>query len=140
MKIFFNNKYDSLFFVNYMNRNYNIAIVSKNPTLKRIKKRSNYYYQIEFVDFNKYNFIIIKSDNISISKYNFYNKTGRIIWIIFKNKDNIDYYYPSYNISKIIKRNNKDFNINYINKMIKTKNIKNKLIKINDFDLEFINY
>lgn len=140
MKIFFNNKYDSLFFVNYMNKNYNIAIVSKNPTLKRIKKRSNYYYQIEFVDFNKYNFIIIKSDNISINKYNFYNKSGRIIWIIFKNKDIIDYYYPSYNISKIIKLNNKDFNINYINKMIKTKNIKNKLIKISDFDLEFINY
>ena len=140
MKIFFNNKYDSLFFINYMNKNYKIAIVSKNQTLKMVKKRLNYYYQIEFIDFRNYNFIIIKSDNISNSKYNFYNKTDKIIWIIYKNIYNIDYYYPSYNISKIIKVNNKDFNLNYLNKIIKMKNLKNKLLKISNFDIEFISY
>lgn len=140
MKIFFNNKYDSLFFIRYLNKNYNIAIVLRNFTLKRIKRRCNYYYQVEFINFSKYNFIIVKSNDIDINKYNFYNKTNKIIWIIFKIKNNIDYYYPSYKISKIVNKINNKFNINYINKIIKKKNLENKLIKVNEFDLEFINY
>ena len=141
MKIFFNNKYDSLFFINYLNKNYKIAIVKKNPNLKSKKYRNNNYFIIEFVDFNKYDFVIIKSKDFNINKYNYYKKTNKIIWIIFTLNYEIDYYYPSYNISKYIIKKNNSLSYNYIKKsIINKKNISNKLIKIDELDISFINY
>jgi len=140
MKIFFNNKYDSLFFVNYMSRNYNIAIVKKAKNLKSKKIRNNNFYLIEFVDFVKYDFVIVKSKDFNINKYNYYNKSKKVIWIIFDYHIDVDYYYPSYNISKYIIKKYKNFSYDYVSNLIKQKNIKLKLIKINNFDIEFINY
>lgn len=140
MKIFFNNKYDSFFFINYLNRNYNVAIVMKTKSLKSKKFRNNIFNLIEFVDFKKYDFVIVKSDEINNCKYNYYNKSKKLIWIVFDFRLSVDYYYPSYNISKYIIKKYKNFNYYYINNLIKKRDIKFKLIKINNFDIEFINY
>lgn len=140
MKIFFNNKYDSFFFINYLNRNYNVAIVMKTKSLKSKKFKNNIFNLIEFVDFKKYDFVIVKSDEINNCKYNYYNKSKKLIWIVFDFRLSVDYYYPSYNISKYIIKKYKNFNYYYINNLIKKRDIKFKLIKINNFDIEFINY
>ena len=140
MIIFFNNKYDSLFFINYLNKNYKIAIVKKYSNLKYKKFRNNNYYIIEFVDFNNYDFVIIKSNDFTINKYNYYKKTNKLIWITFDINNNIDYFYPSYNISKFIIKKNKELSYNYIKKLISNKNVSNKLIKLNELDIDFINY
>ena len=140
MIIFFNNKYDSLFFINYLNKNYKIAIVKKYSNLKRNKFRNNNFYIIEFVDFNNYDFVIVKSNDFTINKYNFYKKTNKLIWITFNIKNHIDYFYPSYNISKFIIKKNKNLCYNYIKKLISNKNMSNKLIKLNELDIDLINY
>ena len=140
MIIFFNNKYDSLFFINYLNKNYKIAIVKKYSNLKRNKFRNNNFYIIEFVDFNNYDFVIVKSNDFTINKYNFYKKKNKLIWITFNIKNHIDYFYPSYNISKFIIKKNKNLCYNYIKKLINNKNISNKLIKLNELDIDLINY
>jgi hypothetical protein len=140
MKIFFKNKYDSFFFINYLSKNYNVAIVRKTRGFKNKKFRNNIFYSIEFVDFKKYDFVIIKSDEINNCKYNYYNKSKKLVWIVFDYKISVDYYYPSYNISKYIIKKNKNFSYYYVSNLIKQKNIKLKLIKINNFDIEFINY
>ena len=140
MIIFFNNKYDSLFFINYLNKNYKIAIVKKYPNLKRKKYRNNNFYVVEFVDFNNYDFVIIKSNDFTINKYNYYKKTNKLIWITFDIKNHIDYFYPSYNISKFIIKKNKELSYNYIKKLISNKNVSNKLIKLNELDIDFVNY
>ena len=64
-----------------------------------------------------------------------------IIWIIFNLKYDIDYYYPSYNISNYIIKKNDNLSYNYIkNSIINKKNVSNKLIKIDELDISFINY
>ena len=140
MKIFFNNKYDSLFFINYLNKIYKVAIVKKYLNLKNKKFQNNNFYIIDFVDFNDYDFIIVKSKDFTNTKYNYYKKTNKIIWITFDLKNEIDYYYPSYNISKFIIKKNKNLNYNYIKKLISSKNLSNKLIQVNELDIDFINY
>ena len=140
MIIFFNNKYDSLFFINYLNKNYKIKIVKKYPNLKIKKYRNNNFYIVEFVDFNNYDFVIIKSNDFTINKYNYYKKTNKLIWITFDINNHIDYFYPSYNISKFIIKKNKELSYNYIKRLISNKNVSNKLIKLNELDIDFINY